>query len=381
MGDLLYKNLTPRMTFGDGTSAASVAVPVPRVRRFAPKRVLKTAAKIVLITAIASAGWFGWKFYSDIAKATGDKNPLQLLSVFTPADLKETNGRVNVLLAGYSDDDPGHQGADLTDSIMILSVDPSTKQADVISVPRDLYVDIPGFGYSKINAAYEYGQQENFSESGYASGGMGLLEKTITDDFGVQFGYYALINYTAFKDAVDAVGGVTVNIQSSDPRGLYDPNTNLNLPNGSVALNGQTALNLARARGDGYGSYGFPQGDFNRTQHQQQILLALKDKASQTSVIANPLKIGSLADALGNNVKTDMKVNELETLYADLKGVSDSNIKTINLNSFNGQDLLASSTSDDGEDILIPAAGLGDYDDIQAAMNSLLAPPSSTANQ
>ncbi len=144
------------------------------------------------------------------------------------------------------------------------------------------------------------------------------------------------------------------------PRGLYDPNTNLNLPNGTVALNGQTALNLARARGDGYGSYGFDDGDFDRTKHQQQILLALKDKASQTSVIVNPLKIGGLADALGNNVQTDMKVNEIETLFADSKGIADNNIQTINLNNLNGQNLLASSVSDDGQDIIIPAVGPGD---------------------
>jgi LCP family protein required for cell wall assembly len=195
--------------------------------RHAFGRLLKRAAALVILIALVAGSWLGWKIYHDAAKLTGDKNPLQLLSAFTPAALKQTDGRTNILLAGYSADDAGHQGADLTDSIMILSINQADKSAVVISVPRDLYVDIPGYGYSKINAAYEYGQSENFSAAGYPDGGMGLLEQTLTQDFGVQFNYYSLINYSAFEDAVNAVGGVTVNIQSSDPRGLYDPNTGL----------------------------------------------------------------------------------------------------------------------------------------------------------
>jgi LCP family protein required for cell wall assembly len=289
-----------------------------------------------------------------------------------PSSLKETNDRVNILLAGYSADDPGHQGADLTDSIMIVSIDPTNKTATLISVPRDLYVNIPGYGYTKINAAYEDGQSESFSESGYVSGGMGLLEKTITQDFGVQFDYEGLINYEAFKDSVNAVGGVTVDIQSDDSRGLYDPNTNLNLPNGEVNLDGQEALDLARARGDGYGSYGFPNADFNRTQHQQELLVALKNKISSGSVISNPLKIAKIANAIGNNVKTDMTVGEMETLYEKTKGLSDSNIKEVTLNSYDGTDYLTDYETNSGQDALVPQAGIGNYSQIQELIQNLL---------
>ncbi len=342
------------------------------------KRAIKRVIIVLFTLALLAGGWLGWKFYQDTSKLTGDKNPLSWLGAFTPATLQQTNGRVNILLAGYSADDVGHAGGQLTDSIMIVSVNPTDKSAVMISVPRDLYVDIPGYGYSKINAAYEYGQSDNFTADGYPNGGMGLLEKTLTNNFGVQFNYYSLINYAAFKDAVNAVGGVTVNIQSPNVNGLYDPNANLKLANGSVTLNGEQALDLARARGEGYGSYGFVRGDFDRTAHQQMLLLALKDKVSSASVISNPLKIGSLADSLGNNVKTDLRVGEIETLYSKVKSMQDTNITSVTLNNFNGENLLTSYETDDGQSALVPADGLNDYTTIQHTVSSLLYPAANT---
>ena len=125
----------------------------------------------------------------------------------------------------------------------------------------------PGNTYQKINAANEI---SNFSQPGYPNGGMGALSYVIQNEIGIPINYYGLINYSAFRDAVNAVGGVTITIKSPDPRGLYDINTNTKLPNGQVTLNGDQALNLARSRGDGYNSYGFPGSDFNRTQYQRQ---------------------------------------------------------------------------------------------------------------
>lgn len=332
----------------------------------------KKSLLLLLASLIVISGLLGWNFYQNASRLTGIKNPFSLLAALFPAPLKESNGRVNILLAGYSDDDPGHEGAQLTDSIMILSIDPHTKDAVVISVPRDLYVRIPDNGYSKINAAYEDGEREHFSEAGYPDGGMGLLEKTVSQDFGIQFDYQALLNYTAFRQAVDAIGGVTVNINSPDPRGVYDPYTNLRLPNGTFKLNGQQALNLSRARGDGPGSYGLPGGDFDRTAHQQEILIALKDKAASAGTLSNPFKVMHLANAVGNNVKTDMSIGEMITLYSKVKSIPNSSIKAVTLNNYLGRDYLRSYQSYNSGDSLIPAAGLNDYSDIRALINSLL---------
>lgn len=339
------------------------------------KKIIKVTLLTILLVILAIGGWLGWKIYRNAAKVTHNSNPFSLLSAFKPVPLKNQNGQVNILLAGNSADDPGHDGANLTDSIMIMSLNTNTKQASMLSIPRDLWVQIPSMGHQKINAANTVA---NFSDAGYPSGGMGQLQQIITENMGVTIDYYALINYSAFRDAVNAVGGITVNIQSPDPRGLYDPNIAkvdggpLKLPNGAVTLNGQTALNLARARGDSYHAYGFPQSDFDRTTHQRQMLLAIKDKATKSSVLSNPFKIGELADAIGNNVKTNMKINEMETFYSYMKGVSDSNIVSYNLNDLNkGSMLLKNYTAPNGQSALIPAAGVDDYSQIKPAIAKL----------
>ncbi|HSX07397.1 MAG TPA: LCP family protein [Candidatus Saccharimonadales bacterium] len=339
------------------------------------RKVIKVTILTIVAVIVIIGGWLGWKLYRDAAKVTHNNNPFNLLSAFKPVPLKNQNGQVNILLAGDSADDPGHDGADLTDSIMIMTINTKTHQASMLSVPRDLWVNIPAIGHQKINAANTV---THFSQSGYPNGGMGQLEQVITENLGITIDYYALINYTAFRDAVNAVGGITVNIQSPDSRGLYDPNIAkadggpLKLPNGAVTLNGQTALNLARARGDSYYSYGFPKSDFDRTQHQRQMLLAIKDKVTSASVLSNPLKVGQLADAIGNNVQTDMKINEIESFYSYAKDITDTNTISYNLNDLvKGKTLLANYTAPNGQESLIPAAGMDDFTDIQAAITRL----------
>jgi LCP family protein required for cell wall assembly len=334
------------------------------------KKILISFAILLAVILLGVGGYLGYKFIRDFGWGN-------VASLFDTTRLKGENvGRVNILLAGDSSDDPGHNGADLTDSIMLISIDTNTHKAFMLSVPRDLYVNIPGFDYSKINATYEDGQGEKFSGAGYPAGGMGLLEEVVSQKLNVPIDYYALINYTAFRDLVNSVGGITVNIQSPDPRGLYDPNTDINLPNGPVNLNGQSALNLARARGDGYGSYGFPQADFDRTMHQRQMLIAVEQKATSISVLSNPIRVGDLFDAVSKNVTTDLKLNDARRLGTLLKPIPTSKIASASLNSatYNGQsnvNLLTSYITDDGEDALVPAAGLDNYTQIQAYVAQL----------
>ncbi len=341
------------------------------------KKVLKRTAITLAVLVLLTFGWLGYKFMRDF----GWQN---FLSLFNHTRLKgEDVGRVNILLAGYSADDPGHSGGQLTDSIMLVSIDTKHDKAFMISIPRDLYVNIPNNGYAKINEAYEDGQAEHFTGSGYPAGGMGLLEETVSQKFGIPINYYALIDYTAFRDAVNAVGGITVNIASEDPRGLYDPSIDwtthgplVNLTNGSHALNGEQALDLARARGDAYGSYGFAQADFDRTQHQRQMLVALVAKATTAGVLANPFKVGNLFDAYSKNVKTDFHLNEARRLNTIMKKIPIASIRSASLNSatYNGQtgvDLLQSYATPYGQSALVPAAGIDNYAQIHGYVGQL----------
>ncbi len=339
--------------------------------KFTKKRILITFVVILLAIGL----FLGGKFIYNASKIFRGN----IFSALTTTKLKgEDRGRVNILLAGNSADDPGHQGASLTDSIMILSIDTRNNVAFMLSIPRDLWVEIPGYGHHKINEAYSDGEQDEFSESGYPDGGMGMLEKVIEENFNIDLHYYSLVNYNAFRQSVDAVGGITVDIKSSDKRGLYDPNISkadggpLNLKNGVQELDGRTALNLARARGDHFRAYGFPASDFDRTNNQRMMLLALKSKMTTSGVVANPVKLNNLMDALGSNIKTDLELGEVRRLVDLGKKIGNSNIKSLSLNDANGKNLLASYTSFAGESALIPAAGLDDFSDIQQFMKKIL---------
>ena len=337
------------------------------VRRPGTQPNWKKRAKIALIVAgvlaLLVGGWMAWKVLSNLAKSTKGN----LAGLLSDTKLKgEDVGRVNILLAGDSTDDPGHGGSNLTDSIMILSIDTQQNTAFMLSVPRDLWTKVPGYGHQKINAAN-------------ADGGMDLLEKVIEQDFGIDINYQALVNYTAFKQAVDAVGGIDVTIASSDKRGIYDPNISrdqhgpLILKNGLQHLDGQTALNLARARNDptpdGRYGYGLPRGDFDRAANQRLMLTALSKKILSSGTLANPLKISQLLDALGNNVRTDFKTDELRRLYELGKKIDSSKIQSLSLTDKN---LVADYQTSDGQSAQAPAAGADDFGDIQQYMKQLM---------
>lgn len=345
-------------------------VKTSRWGRFKQRFTVKRTGLAFLVVLMIIGGFLTAKFVYNAHKIFGGN----ILGVLNTTKLDgEDVGRVNILLAGNSADDVGHDGGQLTDSIMLVSIDTRNNKAFLMSIPRDLYVPIKGNGHSKINTAYVYGEEDNFKESGYPEGGMGLLQKTVEDNLGIDINYYALVNYKALKQAVDAVGGVDFTVKSEDPRGLYDPNIDyvtkgplVKLTNGPHHLNGQQALNLARARGDSYRSYGFAGSDFDRTENQRKLIVALKSKAATAGVIANPAKVSSLADAIGGNVKTNLSLSEVRRLYDISKKIPANNITSIGLNEVDGKNLLESYTAPGGQSALIPAAGKDDFSDIQA---------------
>ncbi|HSX53558.1 MAG TPA: LCP family protein [Patescibacteria group bacterium] len=362
--------------------ASDMPVPIAgkKTKRSRPwKKIAKWTALIIIFIAVVLGGFVGWKFARNTTKVFHGS----ILGIFKTTKLKgEDKGRVTILLAGNSADDPGHDGANLTDSILLISIDTVHNTGFMLSIPRDLWVSYGTqdciFGNSgKINATYECGQDIKFNQPGFPQGGMGLLEKNIEQDFGVDINYYALIDYSALRDAVNAVGGVNFTVKSQDPRGIYDPSIDystrgplVKLTNGTHVLNGQQALDLARARGDAYGAYGYPSADFTRTQNQRQLLLALKDKALSAGVLSNPAKITSLFDAIGNNVKTDFHTDEVRRLYDISKKISNNNVKSVGLADTNVN--LVTTGSINNVSAVMPRAGIGNYTAIQAFIKRLI---------
>lgn len=329
---------------------------------------------VALISPVLIIGVWDYKNASSASqKMFGNSN---VLSALLPASIEKTDNRTNLLLIGYSADDPGHAGAQLTDSIMIISMDKSKKSGYSLSIPRDLYVRIPNYGSAKINEAYQAGEQQSFSEPGYSAGGKGLLQKVIKENFDIDVHYTVVINYSAVRDITTALDGITVNIESTDPRGIYDPNFKpeeggpLMLANGQHLIDGQTALRLTRARGSTFGSYGFPRSDFDRTINQQKVFAAIKSEINLW-LLLDPRQNKDFFDAVADNIQTDIGIREVLPIYSLMNSIPENNMKQINLSDVDKVNYLASYRTPSGQSALIPAAGINNYSDIQSLIKSL----------
>ncbi len=312
----------------------------------------------VLVLVLGGLGVFGWNMYSRLASMFGGGS--NVLSLFSGQQLKgESSGRINILLLGVGD--AGHSGENLSDTIMVISYDVKTKQAAMISVPRDLYVKIDSYGSAKINAAHAYGEYYK-----YSGGGPALAEKTISEVLGIPIHYFARVDFTGLKEIVNAVGGIDVNVTED----LYDPlypsddglgNDALYIKKGQQHMSGDTALRYARSRET--------TSDFDRARRQQIVLTAIKTKVMSVDTYLNPQKISDIASTLGKHLKTDFSVGEIPRGIEIFKGVDTAKIKNkVFDNSVDG--LLIDDSGAAGY-ILIPRAGIYNYTKMQAVVKNI----------
>jgi LCP family protein required for cell wall assembly len=355
-------------------------------RRRLSRKALKRIGIVLILIAALGAGYVGIKAFM----ASGSVFNGNLFDVFSNKQLKKDSyGRSNILLFGTSEDSQAHmdQGAGaLTDSIMVLSVDQDKKNAIMFSVPRDLWVDYGRSclaGYSgKINALYECAKDGASDQTG-----ANALKQAVGEVFGIDIQYYAKVNYSALKDAVNAVDGITVTIDSDDSRGIYDPNFDwqcgatrtqriqrcppdghlVDYENGPVNLDGEHALALARAR-NAAGGYGLSGGNFDREQYQQKIILAIKEKAVSAGTLANPVKVGALIDSVGKNIETNFETSEIKTLVDLASAINKSSIRSISL--VDKDKPLVTTANYSGQSIVRPVAGLEDFSKLQSYIQS-----------
>lgn len=204
--------------------------------------------------------------------------------------------RINVLLLGIrGEDDP--DGGWLADGIMVASLQKSTGKVALISIPRDLYLQLPGeVSYEKINTAYAIGFKKY-------DNGLDFAKKTVAYVTGLHIDYAVAINFQAVKDIIELLGGATIYL---DKPFIEDKQWGCNqdgvcvsfgLEAGRQTLNGESALLYVRSR--------YSSTDFDRARRQQQVLIAIKDKALSLGVLADPLKISGIIDVLSKNVRTD----------------------------------------------------------------------------
>lgn len=333
------------------------------------KKRLKRTAMTFIILVLAGGGYFGYKLYHTQRKVlAGGGKAVSVCTDNVDTELlsREGDSRINILLLGIGG--PGHDGGDLTDTVMLASVDPINDKVQLISIPRDFWVRIPGDGYQKLNAAYTYGKERSRSKTkvGIQQDGLALLDRTLQPILdGVHINYHVLLDFSAFKQMVDAVGGITVNV----PETLYDPTVAWENHNSSIVarkgiqhFNGQQALLYSRSRET--------TSDFARAERQRLIITSLKQKVFSAGTFSNPVRISSLLDSLGDNVYTDFSSTDMRCLYRQMSTIPPSSI--LSLDMVTPPHNLLTTGNVNGLSIVQPRAGLFDYDDIHTFLHSNL---------
>jgi LCP family protein required for cell wall assembly len=269
---------------------------------------------VVLVAIFALyAGLVGYRLVKATNSPSGDQNTGQSgfwdnlttsMGINTRSLRGEHSGRVNFLLAGVAGT-VDNTAPDLTDTIMFVSVDIKNHKIDMFSIPRDLYVDIPGFGKSKINAAYELGKNTQA-----AGGGMQLLEDTVYKILGQKADYYVKIDFEGFVKAIDALGGVDVVVENDIYDYMYPgPNDSyevFSIKAGPQHLDGETALKYCRSRET--------TSDFDRARRQQQVIMAAKKAFLDKGLVGGAKVLIQLIDIVSTHLETDLKAWEWERI-------------------------------------------------------------------
>ncbi|WP_091090155.1 LCP family protein [Micromonospora nigra] len=260
----------------------------------------------------------------------------------------DIKGPLNILLVGI---DPRNADTPpLADAIMVLHVPAEMDRAYLFSMPRDLYVEIPGFakadfdgGTDKLNAAMSYGSRVPGQQPD-AARGFELLATTVQNETGIErFDAGAIINFSGFKKIVDAMGGVTMKIEREvrsehrEPDGTHrkgNPNGDGYIgpqavyPKGEQHLSGWQALDYVRQR---YPENGVPDGDYGRQRHQQQFVKAMAGQALSADVVTNPIKLDRVLRAAGESLIFNGRGHSVVDYGLALKNIRPSNIQMVKL--------------------------------------------------
>lgn len=238
----------------------------------------------------------------------------QILISFVSSPIEQDEQEhTNFLLLGMGGGD--HDGAELTDTIIVASIDHESDLVAMLSIPRDLYIEDETIGNWRVNRYYEL-TKLNYEDEGYdeEDAQTKSLEDTtekVAEVLDIDIHYYALVDFSGFIDIVDAIGGIDIYLEEN----FYDPYYPIDgtdqyqtfyLPAGENHLDGEDALKYARSRKT--------TSDFDRALRQQEIIAAIKDKAFSLGVLANPSKLKKLYDAFFDNFESNLSFTEIAHL-------------------------------------------------------------------
>jgi LCP family protein required for cell wall assembly len=237
-----------------------------------------------------------------------------------------TSGPLNILVAGVDKRaglthreearlHVGHDISDNSDTLMLAHIPASHRYIQVVSVPRDSWVRIPGHGMNKVNAAY-------------GLGGPKLMVRTIEANTGITINDYIEVNFLGFVKVIDAMGGVSICL----PYAVDDPYSGLHLSAGAHHVDGITALEFARDR------HSFATSDLARIGDQQQLLATMLDQAVSAGTLSDPFKLHHLLDSVTAAIRVDQGFNVV-AVANELRGIrpSDVSFTTVPLSDYNYQ--------------------------------------------
>lgn len=323
----------------------------------------------------------------------------EIISLFYELPEREEN-RIDILLIGIRGynglENEGINGEFLADTIMLASFNTTTNDAALVSIPRDLYVTIPGYGKEKINAAYIFGESKGSGE------GFSLMKALVSDITGVYVDHAVLVNFHGFEKIIDHLGGIVIyrDAPFSEPKQWAEDGREgkeywrlreeFATSTGSVASSttpadttavGTTTGSAAQGATRQYWEFYVPPGanvmtsedvlyyarsrysssDFDRMRRQQEVISAVKSKALNLGMLASPVKIFNILDTLGDNVRTDISLSQMKDFIRLAREVKLQDFESAVLDS--SEDGLLVEEFVDGRYVLLPKAG--DYSEIR----------------
>jgi LCP family protein required for cell wall assembly len=313
----------------------------------------------VLISGDASESWAG-------------RVPIlgKLIGLVESSDKKlkgESNDRINILLLGMGG--KKHDGGYLTDTIMLVSLKPSTKQVAILSIPRDTMIAVEGMGWQKINSINAFAEREKEGSGGEA------ISQAVSDVFGVPVHYYFRIDFEGFTNIINHLGGVEVYVDNTlsdfrypiagreDYSDYYARFEHLYIEEGWQKMDGELALKYARSRH----ALGVEGSDFARAKRQQKIIQAVKDKLLSAENLLKPAMITSIVSELNEHLLFNFKVWETLKIWQMFKDIESDDISNHVLDD-SPSGLLVSGRSEAGAYILSPRSG--NFDDIKYLVNN-----------
>ena len=247
--------------------------------------------------------------------------------------------RVTVLVMGLDYRDWEGGDPPRSDTMLLFTLDPLTNTAGILSIPRDLWVNIPGYDYAKINTAYFLGEVNRLPD-----GGPGLAVETVKQFLGVPINYYAQVDFSAFVRFIDEIDGVKITVEEPMTIAILGSNKKVELEPGTYTLPGDHALAYARNRKtDG--------GDFDRARRTQQVIIGVRDRILDFKMLPTlVVKAPVLYNELSAGVRTNMTLDQVIKLAWLVQQIPSENIKQAVIS----PDMVQSAFSADGQDILIP---------------------------